>query len=297
MTEETSKTPNFILGVGAQKAGTTWLFQYLNGHPDCAMGPVKEMGFFADSRIAVHNAINDGRANKHMLRAAKIFSRKGKLNAAATERLVGLLDAITARVQPDRYVEFYRRIVDANPHTKLIGDITPEYSGLHPDDVVGMKEFLDEMGYPVKVVFLMRDPVTRSFSAARMKDRVVSARNGNKKPNHSGDGFVSFATSKPCIARTRYEKSIPALERAFGADQIFYGIHEDFFNAAEVKRLCDFLEIPFIEPSLDVRVNAGKEEKSYSEAQAAEVRDFYAETYAFCRDRFGAERIDKLWTA
>ncbi|WP_395660452.1 hypothetical protein [Aestuariivirga sp.] len=32
----------FILGVGAQKAGTTWLFHRLAGAPNASMGLVKE---------------------------------------------------------------------------------------------------------------------------------------------------------------------------------------------------------------------------------------------------------------
>ena len=37
---------SFVIGVGAQKAGTTWLFEYLGQHPDVAMSPIKELHFF-----------------------------------------------------------------------------------------------------------------------------------------------------------------------------------------------------------------------------------------------------------
>jgi hypothetical protein len=36
----------FMVGVGAQKAGTTWLFDYLGRHPDVAMSPIKELHYF-----------------------------------------------------------------------------------------------------------------------------------------------------------------------------------------------------------------------------------------------------------
>lgn len=38
--------PNFFI-VGAQKAGTTSLYHYLNQHPEIYMSPIKEPGFFA----------------------------------------------------------------------------------------------------------------------------------------------------------------------------------------------------------------------------------------------------------
>lgn len=296
MTKETANGPNFILGVGAQKAGTTWLFRYLNEHPDCAMGPVKEMCFFSDPRIAVHSKFPMPRSYKSLLQAAKILNNKGTLGTKASERVLGLLDAAASRLQPERYAEYYQRIVATNPSAKLIGDITPGYSGLHPDDVFGMKEYLVKMGYSVKVVFLMRDPVTRCFSAARMTDRNILAGKRKKDMDWSGDNFASFAIKTGSEVRTRYEKTIAALETHFDSGQIFYGIYEDFFNVTEIEKLCTFLGISFVEPPLEVRVNAGKEEQSLPEAQAAEVRAFYADTYAFCRDRFGAERIDKLWS-
>ena len=36
----------FILGVGAQKCGTTWLHGYLSGHPQVQMPALKELHYF-----------------------------------------------------------------------------------------------------------------------------------------------------------------------------------------------------------------------------------------------------------
>jgi hypothetical protein len=40
---------NYLIGIGAQKAGTTWLAEYLYGHDEVFMSPYKEMRYF-DSR-------------------------------------------------------------------------------------------------------------------------------------------------------------------------------------------------------------------------------------------------------
>ncbi|HLG14349.1 MAG TPA: sulfotransferase domain-containing protein [Blastocatellia bacterium] len=42
--------PNFI-GIGAAKAGTTWLFRCLQEHPEIYVAPVKETKFFDDEQI------------------------------------------------------------------------------------------------------------------------------------------------------------------------------------------------------------------------------------------------------
>ncbi|PON15180.1 hypothetical protein C2W62_25225 [Candidatus Entotheonella serta] len=51
--------PTFI-GIGAPKAGTTWLYHCLREHPDVFMGAVKETRFFdygtIDGRMAEYYA-------------------------------------------------------------------------------------------------------------------------------------------------------------------------------------------------------------------------------------------------
>ncbi|MDB4558748.1 sulfotransferase [Amylibacter sp.] len=37
-----------FLGVGAQKSGTTWLSNYLAGHPEVYMSALKEMHFWGN---------------------------------------------------------------------------------------------------------------------------------------------------------------------------------------------------------------------------------------------------------
>ena len=42
MSGSISMTKTFLLGLGAQKAGTSWLWRYLKSHPQAALGPLKE---------------------------------------------------------------------------------------------------------------------------------------------------------------------------------------------------------------------------------------------------------------
>jgi hypothetical protein len=82
--------PNFI-GIGAPKAGTTWLAKCLGEHPDVFMAAVKETEFwkFADAEqrlaeYAAHSASPFGKDSKPSLS----FSRKSgcTLSALTTHR-------------------------------------------------------------------------------------------------------------------------------------------------------------------------------------------------------------------
>ena len=44
-----------FFGIGAMRAGTTWLADLLRSYPDCAVTPIKELHFF-DTRYGVHSA-------------------------------------------------------------------------------------------------------------------------------------------------------------------------------------------------------------------------------------------------
>ena len=51
--------PHFI-GIGAQKAGTTWLYRNLQEHPEVWLPPEKELHYFDEKRIARRSLV--GRA-------------------------------------------------------------------------------------------------------------------------------------------------------------------------------------------------------------------------------------------
>ena len=97
---------------------------------------------------------------------------------------------------------------------------------------------------------------------------------------------------------TRYDICIENIESIFSRDQIQYIFYEEFFCTNEVKRLCEFLEIKFKTPDLDIYVN--KTEKNLSLADDDKVdaikyyRKNYRKTYDFVLEKFGHERIKKI---
>ncbi len=84
--------PNFLI-VGAQKAGTTALYQYLKQHPDVYMSPVKEPHFFAfegrsldfrgprDRETLGHIVVNDEGAYRDLFAGAGGEKARGEASA------------------------------------------------------------------------------------------------------------------------------------------------------------------------------------------------------------------------
>jgi hypothetical protein len=134
--------PDFLC-IGAHKAGSTWLYQQLDSHPDFWMPPVKELHYFDQlSRVQ---------------RAARPRCRDDR-DLPFLEMLKNL------SAEPTIDLENYGRLFE--PKASLIsGDISPNYSTL------GNKVIRQVIGYfpNLKVIFLARDPVERVWSHLSME--------------------------------------------------------------------------------------------------------------------------------
>jgi Sulfotransferase family len=134
--------PDFLC-VGAHKAGTTWLYQQLDCHPDFWMPPVKELHYF-DQLSRVQRAARPRCRDERDLRFVE------KLRNLSAE--------------PGIDLENYGRLFE--PKASLLsGDISPNYSTLSEDVIRQVVGFFPNL----KVIFLARDPVERAWSHLSME--------------------------------------------------------------------------------------------------------------------------------
>jgi hypothetical protein len=134
--------PDFLC-IGAHKAGTTWLYQQLDSHPDFWMPPVKELHYFDQlSRVqrAAYPRCRDERDRRFL------------------ERLKSL------SAEPGIDLENYGRLFE--PKASLFsGDISPNYSTLSDEVIRQVVGYFSNL----KVIFLARDPVERFWSHLSME--------------------------------------------------------------------------------------------------------------------------------
>jgi len=108
----------FLLGIGAQKAGTTWLYDYLNQHPNTDMGFTKEYHIF-DALYIDEQDIK------------KYFLQQRINNVTHAESKPNLEDITLLQFleNTDTYFEYFKKNT-AQQDILLTGDMTPSYSGL-----------------------------------------------------------------------------------------------------------------------------------------------------------------------
>jgi len=136
--------PDFLC-VGAQKAGTTWLYQQLHSHPDFWMPPLKELHYF-DALSRVQWAMSPRCEDERDLRFLQSMKN------------------LSAR--PCMDLENYARLFEPKA-TLISGDITPAYSILDTKVIRRVVRYFPDL----KVIFLARDPVERVWSHLSMQMR------------------------------------------------------------------------------------------------------------------------------
>jgi hypothetical protein len=150
--------PDFIC-IGMQKAGTDWLYDQLQFHPDFWMPPVKEFHYFDKKEPRIGRAkkfLEMGpRRLKNRLSRRRPWDERDQLFLEEASRLEGALDI-------QRYAALFRHKGDL-----LSGEITPGYSTLGEDIIARMGEELPG----TKIVLLVRDPIARAWSQISMAHR------------------------------------------------------------------------------------------------------------------------------
>lgn len=146
------QAPAFV-GIGAQKAATSWLWTNLRTHPQLWMPPLKELHWF-DTRL-----VDSGyRHRRGLARCRRLIRRPTLANAIWFWRFYNALE--NASVDTG-----YRSLFPRNDD-RMTGEITPAYAILDKEIVEQIHRILPDH---CRIIFCMREPVGRLWSQLRME--------------------------------------------------------------------------------------------------------------------------------
>ena len=282
----------FILGVGAQKAGTTWLASQLEKASFFSNGGIKEFHVF--NKLITKNRKTN---NKTRLGKQANINRHIKRRLKQDKELL-ISQRVLMRLSPSSYFDFFDYLYLRQPDVSHVGDITPAYSTLSIDRLSLIRDGLAEKKFSPKIIFLMRDPVERVWSQLRMNNRFKFERTKIKStPQQEFKQLQKFYKSNSCINRTQYEIISKKLESVFKPHEIYYGFYETLFTQTEMNRLTNFLECPTMTPDFGEVVHASPKSKTELHGLnqlLQDIRAFYAPTYTWARVRF-ANAVPDAW--
>lgn len=190
-----------IIGFGAHKAGTSWLFENITRNPKVWRPALKEMHYFNHATIGAA-WVKKGHRAKLVTQRERLRNGGNPQRLAHVQRLLDL-----EMLSLDWYREAYRPC----PANKISVDITPAYALLDDAGVNYMKSVL---GDGFKSIFLIRDPAARAVSAIRSKL--------TGKPAEQGmDFWLEQLNSPPIQQRGDYADVISRLDRMLGARNLY----------------------------------------------------------------------------
>jgi hypothetical protein len=197
--------PDFLV-IGAQRAGTTWLHRVLRQHPQLWLPPVKELHYF--DKLDTTRTVLDAKERRRV-RLRGLLS----LNPWLFRYWLG-------RRSDHWYAKLFHQ---AQTKGLIAGEITPAYATLDE----GTLRRIQRMNRDIKLVFVMRDPVERAWSAVNnaVKKGVVDA--------PMVDAIIERARAPGTAARSAYADTIKRLEVIFPGRQICYCFFEDLRDRPE----------------------------------------------------------------
>jgi len=279
-----------LFGVGATKAGTSWLYRYLAGHPECHLRTIKELHFFdtlEEGRLA--RACQELDESRAALATSPLPSDPERA-AARQRRLADLADWSSALGTGDEaaYLAYLEGGRDDEP---VVADITPAYALLPVERLRRMAS----LARNVRFVYLMRDPVERLWSHVRMIARRRAAEDADI-PAKAERILARALKGKEdhIVERGDYRAVLSRLWAAVDPSQLFLAFYEELFSQAAVIRLCRFLGIAPMPAECALRVHEGVA-VPMSAAQRAAAAEFLAPQYDFVADRLG--HVPPEWQA
>ena len=275
------KKPMFVLGIGAQKAGTTWLHEALSSSPDANFGPLKE--------YHILDAVHLETSRSHRVNLIERVAEK--LNWSQSKNDIVSLRYRMQRSTKTYATEFSNYLSNGATWT---ADITPAYSGLSHEVFEDVDREFSNLGIEVKIIFLMRDPVERLKSQVRM-------RRNFRKTNSTGDlqefseELKEFLDYDIPYQRGDYSRIVNSSVRAFGSDRVFFGLFETIFSTYEIDRLQQFLCRQFPIPDFSNKVNASGSNLQIDTELEKEIAKRFESSYKSAAEIFGVDEILKQW--
>ncbi len=269
--------------VGAQKAGTTWLWYYLKNSKAVDIDySVKEFHVWDVLTIDEYKFL------KLVVGSKVITSEDEPTNLQYLQ--------LKMMETPSEYFYYFIRKLE-NCH--VTGDFTPQYSALSDDTYNHIIDTFAQYDIQTKAIFLMRDPVDRLQSLVRMNFIIE----GVYQPSYQAEvgAMLEHCNSITNLYTGDYSTIVPKLDRVFKSN-VHYEFYENLFQDKSIKNICTFIDVSFHQPNynfnphqhISFNPHPNKTPNVLTESDRLHFENLYQPIYDYTAKRF--PEVKKLWT-
>ena len=297
----------FVLGLGAQRAGTTFLHHTLSQLKNSVAPLIKEMHIWDALEIElckkwrIYNPEYLTFPNKKLLK--KLVNRDEM--ASINNSIIVRGTRMDFQNNPYKYFDYFNYLLE-NFKQDLTFDITPEYIGLKSETLNMINENFANKNIDCKFILIIRDPVERCWSAVKSKfnksEKLSLDQIRYTQINEAVDlsipideSMIKYSNSADAIFRTDYKKIIERLKKLFDKEKYLILIYEDLEKKDIFNKLGEFLDIDFSYLNTNLvnkKINASNEEK-LDENLKKEIAPLFIDTYKYCAEE--VPETKKYW--
>ena len=265
----------FVLGLGFQKCGTSWLYRYLQQSVKFNGGDLKEYHIWdaVDIPIMSYNIVE----KPGLIRS--IMDKSNNLR-------------YRMQTNNESYFDYFESIFSDT--VSITADITPSYSGLSKSRLSNIISRFRERDIDCKAILLLRDPVDRIKSAVRYN---LDRKNYDEGIKMGETDFFraleQYYKSEHCVIRTRYDKTIELVRGVFAKEDVYIGIYEEMFDSKNIDSVSNFVGIKAKYDFATVRVNKTKSATTVNHEIERKIKNFYSDVYEYCNEEFPSTK--NLW--
>jgi Sulfotransferase family len=218
-----------FLGVGAQRAATTWLHHSLRRHPDLWLPPAKELHYF--DWMAAGPSLIDRLTSENRLAMLWRQRVRGELRSALRRAdLARIRREMSYELLPpsdSRYLGMFH-----SAGRRVAGEITPAYSLLSDSEVKRVAALLPD----ARVIIMLRNPIGRAWSQVQLDM-------GGRPP--SLDFAMDHVASTDSLERGNYPAILDRWLDHFPRERVFVGfVDEARTRPAElIRAVVEFLGV------------------------------------------------------
>ncbi|MEQ9299452.1 MAG: sulfotransferase [Cyclobacteriaceae bacterium] len=257
----------FVFCIGAQKAGTTWLYEVLKKHPELFVPPVKELNYcteIVEGEKWMKKYTSDDWNSKRWRR----WIRNNLLELVHQPSAAALWTLLFCLIPRNKHlISIYKLIFSRD---KLNLDVSPSYASLKSESWSMIKgSFRDS-----KILFILRDPIERDWSALKMNliDHGWASASEFDKKDHTST-LVKYSKYSD------YKTTLSSVLKVYDMSNVHICYYDELKKdpQAFLDKVCDFLSVSIIKlPSRSQNpINAG-----FEKVMSAEYQDLLVKKHA-----------------
>jgi len=212
---------NFI-GIGAQKSGTSWLFNNLKKLPDFSLLPIKELRYFdRNHKYPSRKSLFDDSIYKRLKNDDWLFGFRFYLlrtiRRESYRDIIWKLKYFFSKADDEFYLSLFNNL------NGLTGEVTPSYSILEIEDIREMYRIAPN----AKIILLLRNPIYRAWSQYLHERRKTNSKLDKEIENEE---VINFMKSDKQMLRSNYERTIENYSSVYPKSQILIGFYDAIVN-------------------------------------------------------------------